>query len=172
MTDSIPPPTARVRFRPYRPDDADAVAVVFDDDQARRFYPAMGQPGAAARWIQSNLAGYQTAGFGLWVIEHRDTGEFLGDCGLTLQPVDGRRLVEVGYHLTAAHRGRGYATEAGRACITYALHHLGVPLVCSIVDPANTPSIGVASRLHPHRRTADYKGRPMLLFWTGWPAST
>jgi RimJ/RimL family protein N-acetyltransferase len=172
MTASIPPPTARVRFRPYRPDDADAVAVMFDDDQARRFYPAMGQPGAAARWIQSNLAGYQTAGFGLWVIEHRDTGEFLGDCGLTLQPVDGRRLVEVGYHLTAAHRGRGYATEAGRACITHALHHLGVPLVCSIVDPANTPSIGVASRLHPHRRTADYKGRPMLLFWTGWPAST
>jgi RimJ/RimL family protein N-acetyltransferase len=169
--DLIPPPTARIRFRPYQAEDAAAVTVMFADGHARRFYPTMVQPDAAARWIAWNLDSYQTTGFGLWVIEHRDTGEFLGDCGLTLQPVDDGHLVEVGYHLTVAHRGRGYATEAARACIEHALHHLGLPLVCSIVDPDNTPSKAVASRIHRSHRTALSNSRPTLLYWTDNPAT-
>lgn len=166
MTDSIPPPTTRIHFRRYRADDAFAVANMFADDLARSFYPTMNQPHASARWIQANIEACQSDGFGLWVIEHRETNQFLGDCGLTIQTVDGHQLVEVGYHLTAEHRGNGYATEAGKACVDFAFRDVGVQSVCSIVDPANASSIAVASRLHAHRRDAEYKNRRMILFWT------
>ena len=139
---------------------------MFADDLARRFYPTMNQPGASSSWIHANLDAYESVGFGLWVIEHKETGDFLGDCGLSMQTVDGRELVEVGYHLTAAQRGKGYATEAGRACVDFAFRDVGVATVCSIVDPANAASIAVASQLHTDRREAEYHGRRMILFST------
>ena len=166
MSDLVPPPTARIRFRRYRADDIVLVTNMFADDLARRFYPTMNEPGAASRWIHANLASYQSLGFGLWVVEHKETGEFLGDCGLSMQSVDGRQLVEVGYHLTAEQRGSGYATEAGRACVDFAFRNVGVASVCSIVDPANAASIAVASRLHTDRRDAEYHGRRVILFST------
>jgi RimJ/RimL family protein N-acetyltransferase len=164
---SAPGPTERIRFRRYRTEDAAGVSQMFADPQARRFYPDMGNAYQIEWWIRWNLDNYAEHGFGLWVMEHRAGGVFLGDCGLTYQLVDGERLLEVGYHLQQQHRGTGYATEAGRACIAYAFDELAVPLVCSVVDPANTASIGVASRLHTSRREfTDDNGRARELFWS------
>jgi RimJ/RimL family protein N-acetyltransferase len=164
---STPEATKRIRFRRYRTEDATSVSEMFADPQARRFYPDMGQPDKIERWIRWNLDSYAEHGFGLWVMEHRDDGLFLGDCGLTYQLVEGEWLLEVGYHLPEQHRGTGYATEAGRACIAYAFHELAAPLVCSVVDPDNTASIRVASRLHTSRRAfTNEKGQKRTLFWT------
>jgi RimJ/RimL family protein N-acetyltransferase len=92
---------------------------------------------------------------------------FVGDCGLTWQPVEGEQLLELGYHLDEQHRGAGCAPDAGRTCIEHAFAVTDVDLVCSIVAPENGPSIAVSSRLHPHRRTFPGKrGLPRLLFWT------
>jgi RimJ/RimL family protein N-acetyltransferase len=97
---------------------------------------------------------------------------FVGDCGLTWQPVEGEQLLELGYHLDEQHRGAGYATEAGRACIEHAFRVTDVELVCSIVAPENAPSITVSSRLHRHRRTfLGKRGLPRLLFWADRPAT-
>jgi len=49
------------------------------------------------------------------VIEDIETDTAIGDCGLTLQPVNDGKMVEVGYHLRETSRGMGYATEAGMA---------------------------------------------------------
>jgi RimJ/RimL family protein N-acetyltransferase len=161
-----PAPTARLRFRRYRPEDAGDVAEMFSDPQARRFYPDV----TAEGWIEWNLRNYATHGFGLWVIEHRDEGWFLGDCGLTYQTVEGEQLLEVGYHLKEQHRGYGYATEAARACVAYVFDGLAVPLICSIVDPENTASIRVASHLHTaHRTFRNKQGRSMELYWSTRP---
>jgi hypothetical protein len=99
MPASLPGPTERIRFRRYRTGDAAAVSEMFADPQARRFYPDMGQSDRIEGWIGWNLDNYAEHGFGLWVIEHKDEGLFLGDCGLTYQLVEGDRLLELGYHL-------------------------------------------------------------------------
>jgi RimJ/RimL family protein N-acetyltransferase len=105
------------------------------------------------------------------VLEDRESGSFLGDCGLTYQPVEGQPLLEIGYHLTARHRGKGYATEAGAACISYSFDVLKAPIVCSIVDPENTDSLAVASRLHQFDRNfINDKGQEMRLFWSPRPS--
>lgn len=167
---ATPGPTSRLRFRRYRFGDAGPVSEMFADPLARRFYRDMAEPGKAEGWIEWNLNNYLTHGFGLWVIEHRDKGWFLGDCGLTYQPVDGEPWLEVGYHLQQQHRGNGYAIEAARACVAHAFDHLVASLVCSVVDPENTASVRVASKLHSfHRVFSNEEGRAMELYWSMRP---
>jgi RimJ/RimL family protein N-acetyltransferase len=154
-------------FRKYADVDDSAVEAMFADSYARKFYPQMSEPTAAEGWINWNRENYSRYGFGLWAIERRDSGKFLGDCGLTYQHVEDDEVLELGYHLVAEHRGAGFATEAGRACLDFAFDRLETASVCSIVDPDNESSIGVSSRLHDSSRSfTNRDGRRMLLFWT------
>jgi RimJ/RimL family protein N-acetyltransferase len=169
-TDGCPAPTGRIRFRQYRLDDIQAVVEMFDDTEARRWYPTHREPGQAQRWIEWNLDNYTTDGHGLWVIEDPTTKTFLGDCGLTYQLVEDEQLLEIGYHLQHRHRRHGYATEAAQACHAYALDELDANLVCSIVDPRNIASIAVARRIHNSTRSfLTQTGTTMNLYWTKRP---
>ena len=160
--------TQRLRLRAFRPDDAEALFSVFADPYARRFYPRMSDHAKIDDWIAWNLRNYAAFGFGLWVIEPRDEPRLIGDCGLTYQDVDGERLLEIGYHIHLAERGRGYATEAARAVLGYARKVVGAEFVCSIVDPANSASRAVAGRVHERRRDYLSSGKRRLLFYTEW----
>jgi len=158
--------TARLVLRRYTPADLDALCEVFADAEARRFYPDMVAREKVLGWIEWNLRNYDETGFGLWAMEPRGESRLIGDCGLTYQVVEGRQELELGWHLHAAERGRGYATEAARACLAYAFRELDPPLVCSIVRPDNTASCAVADRVHRDRREFVKSGRPALLFFT------
>ena len=162
--------TERLRLRCYVREDAAALFDVFADPYARRFYPQMADPAAVEDWISWNLRVYEAFGFGLWVVEPKDAPRLIGDCGLTYQDVEGRELLEIGYHTHAAARGRGYATEAARAVLTYALETLGADFVCSKVHPANTASRAVAGRIHAHHRDYLKAGERRLLYYTERPA--
>ena len=43
-------------------------------------------------WIKRNMKRYEENGFGLWAVCLKETGEMIGDCGLTLQNIDGEIL--------------------------------------------------------------------------------
>lgn len=164
---ACPEPTERVRFREYQLDDIQAVAAMFDDPEARQWYPTHSEPEQAKQWIDWNIQNYATHGFGLWVIEERASETFLGDCGLTYQMVEGEQLLELGYHLQELRRGFGYATEAAQACLAYAFETLEADFVCSIVDPENVASIAVAGSLHEQQRQIITEtGKTMNLYWT------
>ena len=77
------------------------------------------------------------------VIE-QSSGTLIGDAGLYRTPAG---EVELGYTLGKAWWGRGYATEAARACVTLALRHSDVPEVVALIRPENGPSMGVARRV-------------------------
>jgi RimJ/RimL family protein N-acetyltransferase len=146
--------------------DVEALRAVFADPYAARFYPAMNRQEALERWVAWNLKNYQDHGFGLWALELLETGLFIGDAGITCQTVEGNRILEIGWHVHPAFRSRGYATEAGEACLGYGFAVLRAPALGSIVDAANGASIRVASRIHATMR--EYQGRNgrMLLFGT------
>ena len=96
-------------------------------------------------WTAWNQRLYREHGFGLLLLTLREGGEFVGDCGLTPQQVDG--VIEVGYHVRAVLQGRGLATEAAAACRDYARDVLGVDRLIAIIDPRNRPSQRVAEKL-------------------------
>jgi RimJ/RimL family protein N-acetyltransferase len=114
-------------------------------------------------WIDWNTRNYARDGFGLWIIETLD-GDFVGDCGLTWQPIDGESL-ELGYHVLPRHQGKGFATEAAQAAKDFVRRRGDVDFVIAIIDPGNTASIRVAQKaglsLWQH---ADYHGREALIY--------
>jgi ribosomal-protein-alanine N-acetyltransferase len=163
----VPPPTDRLQFRPYDETDEQLVIDLFNDRYTRRFYPSMASIEAARGWIDWNLRSYESNGYGLWVVESRETGHAMGDCGLTVQDVAGTSMPEVGYHILDVERGQGYATEAAGACVAYGLDDLGLAIVCSIIDPRNEASLRVAENIHAVRSSfVNQRGETMLLFRT------
>jgi ribosomal-protein-alanine N-acetyltransferase len=138
--------TSRLILREFVPEDADALARVICDREAMRYYPIPFERPDADEWIARNRRRCKELGHGLWAIDLKSTAEMIGDCGITIQNVEGEDLPEIGYHLRRDHWGRGLATEAARACRDYAFTRLAVPFVISLIRPENIPSCRVAER--------------------------
>jgi ribosomal-protein-alanine N-acetyltransferase len=158
--------TERLRLRAYTAADEASLFEVFADFYSRMFYPEMTDPARVRAWIDWNLRNYEEFGFGLWAMELKETGQLIGDCGLTYQDVEGRRELEIGYHVVERERRKGYATEAARACLDFGFSRTPCESICSVVRPANTASCAVAARVHTARREFIKGDRPALLFYT------
>src|SRR2546426_12465828 len=140
--------TERLVLRELTRADAPNLAEVLGDPESMQFYPAPFTDDQIEGWIRWITVSYERNGFGLWGVVLASDGRFLGDCGPMIQPVEGHAELEIGYHIVRAEWGKGYATEAARACRDDAFNRLDAPRVVSIVDPAHVPSRRVASKVH------------------------
>ena len=152
--------TERLLLRGFVPGDANALAAVLGDAVAMEFYPAALDRSAVKQWIAKNVERYRRHGHGLWAMLLKEPRELIGDCGCTLQEVQGKNEIEVGYHVRRDLWGRGYATEAARACTDYAFQKLGARRVISMIRPENVRSIRVAEKNGMHREK--------IVFWRGY----
>jgi RimJ/RimL family protein N-acetyltransferase len=141
----LPTPTSRLRFRELVPADLDQLAAVLGAPDPVRPHRRRRTREDAERWITWNLENYRTYGFGLWAIETHE-GRFVGDCGLTMQDVEGELHLEVGYHVALDLRGRGLASEAA-AAVRQAATDAGEPHLVAIIRPENLPSQHVAQNI-------------------------
>ena len=87
---------------------------------------------------QGPLASYATHGHGLWLVQHRTTGNPMGMCGLIKR--DSLEEVDLGYALCPEFWGLGYAREAAGACVAWGRDHLGLSALLAIVSPGNAAS--------------------------------
>ena len=133
-----------------------------------RFYPAPFDRERIATWIGWARESYAAHGFGLWAVERRADGRLLGDCGPMLQPVEGRLIPEIGYHIVPSEQGQGYATEAARACLAWVFERGRFEMACSLVVPENAPSRAVASTVHQSMREIVWGrlDRVMCMYWS------
>ena len=138
--------TPRLILRQFVAEDAEALAEVLCDRDNMRFYPEPFTRADCDRWIEKSLWRYREQGHGLWAAIGKSDGQFLGDCGLAIQDVNGVEETEVGYHLARRFQGRGFATEAARACMQFAFVTLKRPRVISLIRPDNLRSRRVAER--------------------------
>ena len=127
-------------------DDLDHMADMLGDPEVMAFYPAPKTRAESAEWIARMQQRYEEHGHGLWVIETHD-GDFVGDCGLTWQSVNGAPVLEVGYHVRRGMQQQGYATEAACACVDLVARELAPTLLTAIIHPANEASRRVAEKL-------------------------
>jgi len=95
--------------------------------------------------------------FGVWVMIERDSRSVVGDIGF-IGPPDENGSVEVGYSVVPGRRRRGYATEAARAIVEWALRQPGVQVVVAGCDSDNAPSIRTLERVG-FRRTGEANGQ-------------
>ena len=151
--------TERLVLREQSLDDADALAEILGDPETMKYYPRPFTWDEARGWVERNIRSYEVNGFGLWALELKDTGEFVGQCGLTIQEVEGESLVEAGWHVNKKHQRKGYASEAGAQAVTLGFERFGRDKIISLILPANVPSAGVARNIGMHvEREVDYKG--------------
>jgi len=138
--------TSRLILREFTPNDADALELILSEPETMRFYPsAFDRPGVE-QWIARNMRRYVKDGHGLWAMVLKSSCEMIGDCGLTVQEVDGVDEVEVGYHVRRDLWGQGLATEAARACRNFGFARLTVERLISLIRPENLPSRRVAEK--------------------------
>ena len=147
-------------------DDLDDMAALLGDPEVMRYYRHPYDQAEALAWISWNLGLYRQEGFGLWLVTLKDTGEFVGDCGLTPQEIEGVTEIEIGYHVRADLQGRGYASEAAAACRDLARDELDVRRLIAIIHPDNTPSQRVAEKtgLAYERDAISRSGAPVRIY--------
>ncbi|MEV8515804.1 GNAT family N-acetyltransferase [Dactylosporangium sp. NPDC051484] len=150
--------TPRLVLREMRDDDLDDLAALLGDPGVMRYYPRPKTREETLEWIGHNRRRYRDDGFGLWVMHLREGGAFAGDCGLTMQRVDGVDEIELGYHVAPGLQRAGLATEAAVACRDHARDVLGARRVIAIIHPDNVASQRVAGKagLTLEKRTRGY----------------
>ena len=157
--------TSRLRLREYSRADVDQRAAMFADEETMRYYPRLKSRDETVGWIEWNLESYRRHGLGLWVVEPKGTREFLGECGLVVQMVDGTREIELGYSIKRSHWGKGFATEAAFAVRDHAIDVLGLRRLVSIIHPDNKRSQAVARKVGMrHEKNTRVFGRPQKIY--------
>ena len=138
---------------------------IIGDRVAMQFYPKTFTREDAQQWVARNQRRYREDGYGLFAVTLKDREEVIGDCGIIKQNVEGQTAVEVGYHFRRDQWGRGYATEAARACLVLAFDAFGADKVISLIRPENVPSRRVAERngMRLEREVVHY-GLPHLVY--------
>src|SRR3954447_6205338 len=126
---------------------ADDVAAIVDGRRLPGWaedFPAEGDREIAGFLARTRMPSGPDAAFGPRLVVERDSGLTVGSVGFHGPPENGR--VEVGYGLVESHRGRGYATEAVRTTVRFALDHPAVTEVVASVDVGNAASVRVLQK--------------------------
>ena len=136
--------TERLVLREMTMDDCDALYAVLGDAQIMQHYPYRFDKARVRGWIERNLERYRVFGFGLWAVCLRETGEMIGDCGLTMQLIGGTIRPEIGYHIRRDMQRRGYAKEAAAAVRDWTFTHTPFQAIFSYMKYTNEPSARTA----------------------------
>ncbi len=97
--------------------------------------------------INKQFQRYSENGFGVWAVILKQSGELIGQCGLSMQPCEEDEVLEIGYIFQKQYWHKGYATEAALACRDYAFYQLGADEVFSLIRDTNIASQNVAKRI-------------------------
>ena len=137
--------TPRLILRPPLEEDLDGLAEMMADEEAARFVGGRQERSGAWRQLASVAGSWALMGFGMFSVIEKASGGWVGRLG-PWQPEDWPGA-EVGWGLTRAAWGKGYATEGAEAAMDWAFDVLGWDDVIHCIAPANTLSVRVAERL-------------------------
>ena len=140
--------TDRLRLRKLSTDDAEFTLRLLNEPS---FIQNIGDKGvrtiddACSYILNGPVASYETFGFGLWLVETKESGTPMGMCGLLKR--DALEDVDIGYALVPEFWSRGYALESASAVLSYASKTLGLKRVVAITDPDNQGSIRLLDKM-------------------------
>ena len=156
--------TDRLLLRRFRDTDKDSFALMNRDPAVMEFFPALLSRVESDALVDRIDAHWAEHGIGLWAVEIRASGEFIGYVGLAVPrfSVHFTPCVEIGWRLDAGHWGEGLATEGARAVVRYAFEVLGLPEIVSFTVPDNLRSRRVMEKLGMTHDAEDDFDHPLL----------
>ena len=138
--------TERLLLRKMVPGDFENLCEILQDEKTMYAYEGAFSDGEVQQWLDRQRSRYQQWGFGLWAVILKENGKMIGQCGLTMQEIPGKRVPEIGYLFEKKYWHKGYAAEAAAAVKEYAFGVLGLEEVFSIIRDTNIASQKVAER--------------------------
>ena len=141
--------TKRLILRRLIKDDLDSLFELYSDPQVRKYFPegtlTYEETKEELEWF---LNGHPThTELGLWATIHKDTGQFIGRCGLLPWTIEGREEVEVAYMIARDYWRRGLGSEAAQGILQYGFEQLNLSRLICLIDRDNEASIKVAKGL-------------------------
>jgi RimJ/RimL family protein N-acetyltransferase len=162
----LPIRTERLVIRAFVPDeDAAEMTRVYCDPEVMRYVPGGALPDerAVRKALERYVSEQDEFGFSSWGVVERASGRLIGDAGFAFY--DPPHEVELGYTFAREYWGKGYATEAARACLRAWREHLGRSRIVALVDAGNEASLRVPERIGMRRvGVIEAHGRPHVLF--------
>lgn len=139
--------TERLMLRELDDNDFGALRAMLQDPRVMYAWERTFSDDEVRSWIARMRKRYREDGFAYWAAVEKASGAVIGQIGLLKEEFEGNSHVGIGYILSHAGCGRGYATEGARACLDHAFRRLGVRRVIADIRPENLSSIRVAQRL-------------------------
>ena len=140
--------TKRLVLRRLSPDDAEFIVELLNQPSFLRYIgdKEVRNNTDAVRYIQNGpVASYEQLGFGLYLVELKDTGVPIGMCGLLKR--DSLPDVDVGFAFLPSYWSQGYALESAAAVMTYGREALGLRRIVAITSIDNDASIRLLEKL-------------------------
>ena len=160
--------TDRLLLRPFRDSDIDDYAAMCADPEVMRYLGARSVLSREDAWRQMAMfvGHWQLRGFGVWAVEERASGSFVGRVGLHFP--EGWPDRELAWAVARSYWGRGFALEAAQAALAHAFGPLEWPRAISLIDPENRRSIRLAERLGERfERAITLRGYRLSLYAIG-----
>ena len=139
--------TERLILRPFTDADIEPMYQIISAKDVMRYFPP-GPPitrQRAEKMVQSIQRHWEEYEYGLWAWTLREGGQLMGRVGLQRIPETGE--MEVDFILGRDFWSQGYATEAGRASLRFAMDHLDPEFIVGIVHPENIASQRVLEKI-------------------------
>jgi ribosomal-protein-alanine N-acetyltransferase len=160
--------TPRLILRRQVLTDLDDLWALYCDPEITRYIPDAPRTREEAREeLEWHMHGHpRNSDLGLWATIHKETGTFIGRCGLLPWDIDGQQEVEVAYTIARPYWGQGLATEAAQAILRYGFEKLDLDRLVSLIDPDNIASQRVAEKMGMtfEKRVDDGKFPPFYIY--------
>jgi len=145
--------TKRLIMRDWKQSDIPEFVRMNMDRDVRRYFPNVLSAGTSEKLAVEIQKDIEDRGFGLFAVERRDTGEFIGFTGMQVLEEDGPfRLemlpgIEIGWRFSKRHWNQGFATEAARGVLKFAERHTDIKEIYALAAERNVPSINIMEKI-------------------------
>lgn len=142
--------TKRLLLKLISEDDIDALLRIYTDPKVLKNFDM--KPFSREQmevWVKKDLEHQAKYGYGLFSVLLKSNHELIGECGLVNTDFEGGNCVELRYNFISEYWHQGYATEAAKALITYAITKLNIekPRICSFIRTHNKASQRVVEKI-------------------------
>ncbi len=140
--------TDRLTFRIPQTSDQQFFITLYGNPKVMKHIPPKGEPcikDEAITRLETLIAHWEKNGYGMFVLELKDSGSPVGYCGLRyLQQID---TIELGYIIDEPHWGIGIASEAAKRCVRFAKESLKIDRLISVTTPENSGSQKILKKM-------------------------
>ena len=130
-------------------EDLDELFVLYSDPEIRKYFPEgvlnYEDTKDELEWFLNGHPKHPE--LGLWATIHKESGKFIGRCGLLPWEIDGELEIEIAYLIDKAFWGHGLASEAAAGILQYGFNHLNLTRLICLIDPSNIASQRVAEKI-------------------------